>query len=271
MIYSLLISKADKHHKWVVRESLINHQKVLPEAGQASKTRINYFTGSKKDWRTSLAGYEDVRLNNVYSGIDLQLKVRTSNIEKLFFVQPAADASRIQLQVEGINYMSVNEQKQLVLHTESGEIKFTAPVAYQIIDKKKVPVNVAYVVDGNKYGFALGQYDKSQTLIIDPLLASTFLGGDNTHAISDFEFIGDIVVKDDYVYVAGTTDSSNFPITTGYVTYNGGVYDGFVVKLDASLSTMVAGTFIGGDSYDDIYGLALDDTVWFVPASATGA
>ena len=260
LIYSLPISKSDKHHAWAIRESLVNSQKVIPQAGQASKTRISYFKGQKKNWRTNLKSYADVKLNNAYPGIDIQLKARTRNIEKLFFVQPEADASQIQLQVDGVTRMSVNEQKQLVLHTDAGDIAFTAPVAYQVIDKQKVPVNVAYVVNDNKYGFTLGQYDKSHTLVIDPLLASTFLGGDNTNAISDFEFIGDIVVKDNYVYVAGTTDSSNFPVTAGFDTDNSGSsYDGFVVKLDASLSTMVAGTFIGGDSYDDVYGLALDD------------
>ncbi len=50
-------------------------------------------------------------------------------------------------------------------------------MAYQEIDGKKREVEVAYQVAGKRYGFLVGEYEGNETLVIDPLLASTFYSG----------------------------------------------------------------------------------------------
>jgi len=87
------------------------------------------------------------------------------------------------------------------------------------------------------------------------LLACTFLGGSEDDEAREIA-----VAADGSVYVAGRTDSADFPVVTGcYDTVRGNWgADAFVAKLDASLSNLVAATFLGGDPDDEATALAVD-------------
>ena len=47
----------------------------------------------------------------------------------------------------GARGLWVNEEGQLVAETELGPVKFTKPVAYQVIDGKRVEVDVEYQIE----------------------------------------------------------------------------------------------------------------------------
>ena len=89
------------------------------------------------------------------------------------------------------------------------------------------------------------------------LMYSTYLGGDD-------DDIGRDVVTDGSgnAYVAGYSNSADFPTTTGaYDETHNGDYDVFVVKLNVSGSTLMYSTYLGGNNSDYGYGIALDDTL----------
>jgi hypothetical protein len=80
------------------------------------------------------------------------------------------------------------------------------------------------------------------------------------------------------VFVAGQTDSADFPGTTGGAqpTFGGGVYDAFVARLNAALTTLLQATYLGGGSIDtseDRLALAIHPTtgeVFVASATASG-
>jgi hypothetical protein len=83
---------------------------------------------------------------------------------------------------------------------------------------------------------------------------STYLGGS-----SDDQGLGIAVDGSGHACVAGFTNSTNFPATTGgYQTTNGGRYDAFVAKLSVDGASRVYATYLGGSSNDAGYGIALD-------------
>jgi hypothetical protein len=86
------------------------------------------------------------------------------------------------------------------------------------------------------------------------LLYSTYLGGTN-----DDEALAIAVDGGGNAYVAGTTYSSDFPVTAGaFQTSLHGQLDGFVAKLNPSGDALVYSTFIGGSNSETANAIAID-------------
>ncbi|MEO0166395.1 MAG: SBBP repeat-containing protein [candidate division WOR-3 bacterium] len=88
------------------------------------------------------------------------------------------------------------------------------------------------------------------------LVFSTFLGG------TSYEYGQDIAV-DSYqcVYVTGYTGSGNFPLRNAFQnSYGGGYYDGFITKFVFAGNQLSYSSYLGGNSDDVPYGLAVDQS-----------
>ncbi len=189
--------------------------------------------------------YRFVKFEEVFEGVDLILRASFENVEKLFYIRPGFSPEKISIKLEGIKSLSVDENGLLVINTELGTVKFTKPVAYQYVGDKRKYIDVSYhLKDKYTYGFKVkGKYDPSKPLIIDPLIASTFLGGADRDEIISLK-----MDQNGSIYVVGTTVSSNFPVTPG--VYKALPDDIFISKLSPDLSTLEVSTFLGGSSVD---------------------
>lgn len=96
------------------------------------------------------------------------------------------------------------------------------------------------------------------------LIYLTYLGG----SVDDAAYCIAVDGNGD-AYVAGATDSANFPIRNGIFTNISGVpiphlgvfpADAFVAKFDPSGSNLLYSTFLGGESADAAYAIALDSS-----------
>ena len=92
------------------------------------------------------------------------------------------------------------------------------------------------------------------------LVYSTYLGGSGGAAGSLEAGSGIAVDATGAAYIAGSTSSSNFPVTAGAVqsTYSGGGDDAFVTKLNPAGSALLYSTYLGGSSVDYATGIAVD-------------
>ena len=83
---------------------------------------------------------------------------------------------------------------------------------------------------------------------------STYFGGGSTDEINAI-----VVDKSANMFVAGSTRSKNFPIKNAFQNKKrGGLFDGFIAKLNAS-GSVIFSTYFGGTGSDEIRAAALDD------------
>jgi hypothetical protein len=108
---------------------------------------------------------------------------------------------------------------------------------------KKNTIGIEYGINKSGYGLKAGIRDETGVGIMDPLLASTFIGSNSY----DDDYGPSMLIDDDgNIYLCGYTSSATFPSVNGYdPSYNGGL-DIFIAKFNPDLSVLLSSTFIGG-------------------------
>lgn len=283
----------------------------------ASDETYNYFYGNNQsNWIVGAKKYKDIILKNTFDNIDLHL-LNSDNAPRFdFIVNPGANPNSITVSIEGAKGLKT-ENNKIYLPQSNKNIEIGNILAYQFINGDIKHVECMPIVDGNVMLFKVGDYDKTQKLIIDPTIYATYLGGDAEDEVksvkvdpagylvaagwtssSDFmytpgaydttyysakdifvtkfkiidneqklvysTFIGGMnddvancmaIDQDNNIYVAGYTDSKDFPAKDGYNTSYVGMKDGFLVKLASDGKSMIYSTYIGGKKDDIIYAM----------------
>jgi hypothetical protein len=219
---------------------------------------VNYLIGNDPSkWHTEIPTFARVRLGEIYPGVDMVYYGKQGQLEYDFVVKPGADASRVSLAFDGADSLAVEAGTgDLLLNVGGQTIRQQKPVVYQETDGVRREVESGYSLKGGGgVGFTLGAYDTQRPLIIDPVLAySTYLGGSGGDSGA-----GIAVDSSGNAYVAGQAGSTNFPVTAGaFQTTIGGSADAFVTKLNASGSSLVYSTYVGGTNSDFANRLAID-------------
>jgi uncharacterized repeat protein (TIGR02543 family) len=250
-------AKACPFKSWVISERWVGGkvQTITPE--EELQTKVSYFIGNDPSkHKTNLPTYRYVSLGEVWSGIEVKLKATQKTVEKLFYVKPGADPSKIVVQIDGAESLKLSKDGEIIIQTGLGELKLSKPIAWQEKDGKKLPVEVSYKLIGkNRYSFEVAKADPSLPIVIDPILQSTYLGGSRdeyAYALAIHPTTGD-------VYVAGGTSSNDFPGTTGRGSGRTD-QDAFVARLSADLKTPHKFTYLGGGNFDRANCLAIHPT-----------
>jgi hypothetical protein len=232
---------------------------VLLEGRGELPGRYNYLMGNDPShWHTDVPAYGALRYHGLYPGVDVEVKEHAGRLEYDLLLEPGADLRRIVVRCEGAQSLSLDEDGSLVAATAAGPLTQPKPATYQIgASGEWMPVDCSFLIlDEEHFGFEARSWDPHAPLVIDPgLTYSTFLGGSN----QDVAF-AIAVDSGGAAYVTGQTASSDFPTTPGAfdTSRNGGIYDAFVTKLDASGSALVYSLLFGGSDNELAYGLAMD-------------
>ncbi|HPM37570.1 MAG TPA: SBBP repeat-containing protein [candidate division Zixibacteria bacterium] len=226
-------------------------------------SRCHFFLGDDPSrWRTEVANFAEIRLTEVYPGIDLVYRGIAADpgspggaVEYDFRIAAGADYTQIRVRYEGAEGLAIDPEGGLVIKTAWGDLRESRPVAHQEAHGVRRSVEAAFVITGpREFSFRLGAgYDPSQPAVIDPVLVyGTFLGGTDREQ-------GNGVAVDNAgaIYVAGTTYSADFPTAAPYDGTLGGDADLFVTKLAADGSDLVYSTYLGGSGADYGFDLAV--------------
>jgi hypothetical protein len=223
----------------------------------------NYFIGNNPSkWIKDIPNYKEVRYKNIYPGIDMLFYGNQRNLEFDFVLSSNANPKDIQIQAQGAKKIYVDKKGNLILLTKQGKIIYKNLIIYQNIGGIKKQIQGTYTLNTKKdiISFALGTYNKTSPLIIDPVLLvySTYLGGN----IDDIGR-GIAINSQGDAYVTGYTSSTTFPTTPGaFQTSNNNMGTGqtaFVTELKPTGTGLVYSTYLGGGGgLDPCNGIAIN-------------
>jgi uncharacterized repeat protein (TIGR01451 family) len=222
--------------------------------------KSNYFVGSDPaKWHRDIPQFARVRYENIYPGINLVFYGNQGQLEYDFQVAPGADPARPELEFDSSTRLELKDG-DLVLHGEGDSVRLHAPHVYQRLGSREQSVEGHFALRAaNRVGFAVGRYDQSRELIIDPILSySTYFGGGGSESNASVA-----VDTAGNIYLVGTTDSAinSFPQPAAGLPKQIGVSPHiFVAKLDPTKGTSGVEylTFLGGSGSDTSAGIAVD-------------
>lgn len=230
--------------------------------GEPLTAVANFLVGNDPAfWRTSVPTYGSVNYAGLYAGVDLRYEGSASSLKGTYTVAPGVDPDVIRWRYSGADSVAVDGRGNLVIVADEWTVRESDPVAWQRSDDRRVPVTVSYRLLGDgSIGFAVGAYDRTRPLVIDPYLVySALVGGGERDE-------GWAIAVDDAgnTYVTGTTLSNDFPGSgppqAGYGgEHRGNFGDAFIMKLAPHGDDLVYMTYLGGSASENAAAIALDD------------
>ena len=156
--------------------------------------------------------YPKARIRRLYPGVDATFYGTPGHLEYDLDVAGGAPSGRIRIGVTGARSLRIDNQGSLIVATRSGELRELAPQVFQDDGGVRRPVPARYVLLArNEIGFQIGAHDRRRPLTIDPVIVyQKYFGGSGSD-------VGGPVATDAQgnVYVAGQTNSIDFPVTNG--------------------------------------------------------
>ena len=262
--FSLTGNEGDEKICWIVRLDFVGMNPDSKPKGQIKQKAVfSYFKGQPEDWNTGIPTYSELVYEDLWPGIDLVYSGTVNQLKYEFRVKPGADPDCIRLAYHGATDVSVKETGALEVMTPIGGFEDDTPYAYQMIEGERKEVSMRYVLEDRvqgkvfSYGFALGLYDPTKSIILDPamLVYCGYIGG------MEWEECEGIAV-DDYgnAYVVGSTmsDESSFPVKVGPNLLYNNYEEVFVAKINAQGTDLEYCGYIGGVGSDGGMDIAVD-------------
>jgi len=229
----------------------------LEQHGTALPSVINYLRGENGNSATGVKSFSEVTLKQIAPGISARYYQDGNAPRYDLIMQPNAKVSDLQMRFTGARGLRVQRDGALAYETSVGTIREQGLFAYQKINGKTVEVKSRFIVSPHGVvGFQLGNYDHTKPVVVDPQVTmnSAIVAGSGSDTISELEVDGDTI------FAAGTTASSDFPVTTGAYDLIRNGDDAFVAKFKSNARgtslTLTTLTYLGGDANESEVKLA---------------
>ena len=246
------------------------------EGREPLKATSNYFVGARQRWRSGVPQYRRVRYSEVYPGVDVDYYTTADQLEFDFVLRGGADPNRIRLRFTGADKLSVSQEGDLVVEAGGRQLRQLRPTVYQEIEENGNRVRRAIegrylLASNNEVRFALGAYDRSRTLVIDPVLVySSYLGGTRVDTP-----VGIAVDSQGKAWVAGNTASTDLPVRGNpYRESKSENLDVFVARFNPTArgeDSLEMVTYLGGAFSDEVTAITISASGWIGITGTTGS
>ena len=178
-----------------------------------------------------------------------------------FHVRPGGRVSDIRLAYAGARRLALGAGGALRIRTALGVLRDSA-AGHLPEDRRHASAGVEPLPTRGRgqrarFAFNVGRHQRGHELVIDPgVQFTTFLGGNSNETGA-----GIAVDASGNSYIGGTTQSPNFPTTTGAFDRTGAASnfaDAFVTKLNPAGTALVYSTYVGGSNMEFGNGIAVD-------------
>lgn len=263
-----------------VEMKLLGSSAEAPISGKDRQTAVyNYLpTGDKRSWHTGIPTFREVDYRDLYPGTDLAFYGSGDQLEYDFHLAENSNPKRIQMALHNVEKLDTDKAGDLVLHAHGRELRLLKPVAYQMdAAGNQQPVEAAWQIasastsEGGRAAdpvvtFALGAYDRSRPLTIDPVVDYSFF---LTAPVNGYLYIGASTTDSEgNTYIAGT-----YPDIGRYAGFYQSGF--FVTKLNTSGQVVYNTTFGTSRSPEfegSVNGIAVDSTgKVYLAGTVTGA
>ncbi len=240
---------------------------------QTQRARTNYLVGNRPDhWKLDVPHFARVRWNQPYPGIDVAYYFNDARLEYDLVVAPGADPSRIRLKFSGARATHLDPDGALRFDLGGVEVRQLPPVAYQQLGGKRVRVEARYqMASHGEVRIALGSYDKTGTLVIDPIIYAGYTKGQSNQIVRAVT-----LDKNGNVWIAGSAfgEVDVTDLTAPYKNVSTAYRDAFVAEFslseDGNLS-LVYWTYVGGSDYEEATALGVNADGWVYVAGETSS
>jgi hypothetical protein len=222
-----------------------------PKGEQPSGTRTLYYLGKSSDWHSD-AHFQRIRYREIYRGIDVVFFTTGGQLEFNFEIAPGANPGVIRIRYDGAK-PSLVPGGRLEFGGDKFKVVQRRPRAFERRQGRLVRIRCQYRVSGRMVSVALGNYDQTASLVIDPVLIfSTYLGGSGFDSIN-----GATADAAGNLYFAGATSSGSLTNPSTPVRSSN---DAFVAKLNSTATQVLYLIYLGGSGNDSANSVAVDSS-----------
>ncbi len=184
-----------------------SNTKIITENPESSYT--DYYLPACPDGLLNVRSYQRIIYQDIYPNIDLVFYTNENGLEYDFNIRKGGNPNDIKLKYNGADKLSLSDEGNLNITFPLGNIIENAPKVY---DGNLKQLKSSFSINSEKETVSFHvQGFRNQAITIDPSVQwSTYIGG------SGDEYLPTLAVdKDSNVYGVTTTNSPDFPVTTG--------------------------------------------------------
>lgn len=197
---STTITSTFVNSNWVSNNN-INFTKDIP-----GKATYNFYLGSDSNkWRTDVSTFNQLTVKSLYSRINLKLLfIDTTKFRYDFLVYPGGNPNSIKMKFNGADSIKVDSSSTgFTVYNRADNLINSGLKAFQFVSDTIRYISCTFVKNTDTtISFVLGTYDTTKLLIIDPIIASEYIGlnkyNEELHCIKSND--------DNTIYMSGITN-----------------------------------------------------------------